>query len=177
MSTDINNNQNQNQNQNINPEPEDEITKQIRQELDEELSYTRESSKASSERVKYLAKKNEYNVMMGDGKSRTLRRIPLSAKKNKELEDLRSAFMTYKDTTQENPVTINGIVFTSRSDILFEAYKKCALYSLGLTEDEYNDAVWEDDDEYMKKDIWGTRSIIEGILLRSVHGIAHFSQP
>lgn len=38
-----------------NPEQEDEINKQIRTEQDEELSYTREleSSKVSSERVKY----------------------------------------------------------------------------------------------------------------------------
>lgn len=160
-----------------NPEPEDEITKQIREEQDAELSYTRESSKASSERSKYLAKQNSYTIMMGNGQPKTVKRMPLSAKRNKEIEDLRSAFMTYKDTSEDKPITINGKEFKSRSDILFEAYKKTANYCLGLTDEEHDDAIWEDDDEYVKKGIFGTRSIIEGCLLRAVHGIAHFSQP
>jgi hypothetical protein len=161
---------------------QEQIVKEIQEEKEEQLSYILDATKASKQRLEYLAKKDEYNVQLDDGSIKTLKRKPLSARKNKEIEDLRTAFSSsrkYEDEFEEQGKTIkvNGQEFNSRSDVLFEAYKKTAMYCLGVTETEYDSMNWEDTEELEEKDIFGIKSIVEACLMRTVHGIAYFHQP
>ena len=165
-------------NDNNDPTTQTEIlNKAIKEEQAKELSYILEAGSASAERIKYLAKKNKYKIALDNGSKKTVTRIPLSARKNKEIEDIRTAFATNRFVTKDNPVKIGSKTFTNRSDILFEAYKKTAEYCLNISEKEYETVIWEDFDEYIEEDVWGLRSIVEACLLRAVHGIAHFRQP
>lgn len=179
MSETINNNNN---NDSTNNNQQEQIIQEIQEEKQEQLSYILDASKASKQRLEYLAKKNEYKIQFDDGSIRTVKRKPLSAKRNKEIEDLRSAFSSsrkYEDEYEEKgqQININGQKFNTRVDILFEAYKKTAIYCLGLTEDEYDSVIWEDDEQLEKDDIFGIKSIVEACLMRTVHGIAYFRQP
>jgi hypothetical protein len=181
LSDNINNNNNK-------PEEEEPITKQqelvqeIQDEKEQQLGYILDASKASKQRVEYLAKQNEYTIAFDDGTTRSIKRKPLSAKKNREIEDLRSAFTSSKNYEDEyekqgKKFTVNGQEFNNRADILFEAYKKCAIHCLGVTEQEYESMIWEDDEEQEKKGVFGIKSIIEACMMRSVHGTAYFRQP
>lgn len=174
-----NNNSNNNSN---NTNNNDHIQEEIQDEQAEQLSYILDASKASKQRLEYLAKKNEYTVQFDNGKTKTIKRKPLSAKKNKEIEDLRSAFSSSRKYEEEferdgKKIIINGQEFNSRVDILFEAYKKTSEYALGLKPEEYDSIIWEDDEELEKKDIFGIKSIVEACLMRTVHGIAYFRHP
>ena len=155
----------------------EEISKQIKEEQAKELSYIVEAGSAADLRIKYLAKKNEYKIALDDGSKRTVRRQPLSARKNKEIEDFRTGFTNNRNVSEQNPIKIGDKEFTNRSDILFEAYVKTAEYCLGLSKNDYDSAIWEDDDILVQEDIWGIRSIVEACLLRAVHGQAHFHNP
>lgn len=175
----INNNDNNNNNNNKN---DDQLAQAIKEEKQEQLSYILDASKASKQRLEYLAKKNEYKLQFDDGSIKTFKRKPLSAKRNKEIDDLRTAFSSsrkYEDEYEAKgqPIIVNGQKFNTRTDILFEAYKKTAIYCLGLTENEYDSVIWEDDEELEKDDIFGIKSIVEACLMRTVHGIAYFRQP
>lgn len=171
------------ENNNTNNENQQQLIEQeIQDEKEEQLGYILESGKASRQRVEYLAKKNEYNVAFEDGSIKTVKRKPLSAKKNKDIEDLRSAFSSsrkYEDEFEKEgkKIVVNGQEFNNRVDILFEAYKKTAEYCLGITSDEYDSLLWEDDENLIKnKDVFGIKSIVEACLMRTVHGIAYFHQ-
>ena len=159
-----------------------ELIQEIQDEKEQQLGYILEAGKASKQRVEYLAKQNEYKIAFDDGKTRTIKRKPLSAKKNKEIEDLRSGFSSSKNYEEEyekegKKFKVSGQEFDTRADILFEAYKKCAMHCLGVTEKEYDSMIWEDDEEQEKKGVFGIKSIIEACMMRSVHGTAYFHQP
>lgn len=176
MSSDTNTTNNNNNNQE-DVKGTDELSKQIIEKQNKELSYMKEASNASDERTKYLAKKNQYKIAFEDGTIKTVNRKPLSNRKNKEIDDLRSAFATITYIDPEKPVKIAGYEFASVGDIVFKAFQKTAEYCLGLTESEYDEAIAEDDDEFIKNDVWGTRSIVIACLVRAVHGQAYFHQP
>jgi hypothetical protein len=181
-SSSSNNNNNNNNNIDQQQPQQQQLIQEIQEEKEEQLSYILDASKASKQRLEYLAKKNEYNVQFDDGSVRTIKRKPLSAKKNKEIEDLRAAFSSsrkYENEFEEKgkKIKVNEQEFNNRSDILFEAYKKTAMYCLGLTEQEYDSLIWEDIEELEEKDIFGIKSIVEACLMRTVHGIAYFHQP
>ena len=161
---------------------QEQLIKDIQDEKGGELSYILDANKASKQRVEYLAKQNEYTVAFDNGKTKTLKRKPLSAKKNKEIEDLRTGFTssrTYEEDyeKQGKKFVINGQEFNNRADILFEAYKKCAIYCLDITEDQYDSLIWEDDEELENKGVFGIKSIVEACMMRTVHGTAYFHQP
>lgn len=164
---------------------EEQITKDIKAEQEKEISYVLEASQADDKRTKYLAKKNEYNIMFDDGHEETFKRKPLSSKKNKEIDDLRSSFTNnrfsrIKDGSSggKEKIMVNGREFETQNDVLFEAFRLTAQYCLGMTSDQYDDAIWEDDEEYIKeKNIYGLRSVLIACLLRAVHGIAYFRPP
>lgn len=152
---------------------------EIKEEQQKELSYIMEASQADDKRTKYLAKKNEYRILFDDGHEETFKRKPLSSKKNKDIDDLRSAFINNrfgknKDGTK---IIVNGREFETQNDVLFEAYRLTAEYCLGMTADQYDSGIWEDDPEWMEKDIYGLRSVLTACLLRAVHGIAYFRPP
>ena len=171
-SEDNNNNNNNNEIQGT-----DELSKQILEKQSQELSYMTEASKASDERTKYLAKKNSYTIVFDDGTRRTVQRKGLSNKKNKEIDDLRTAFALTNRIDPDKPLKVAGYEFTSVGDIVFTAFQKTAEYCLGLTAEEYDNAIAEDDEELVKEDVWGTRSIILACLVRAVHGLAYFHNP
>lgn len=155
------------------------ITQSIKEEQEKEVSYVLEASQADDKRSKYLAKKNEYKIMFDDGHEETFKRIPLSSKKNKEIDDLRTAFTSTRfDTSSNNKkVKVAGKEYESASDVLYEAFRRTAQYCLGMTSEQYDSAIWEDDIEYVNRDIYGLRSVLGACLLRAVHGIAYFRQP
>jgi hypothetical protein len=155
----------------------DELKDTIKEEQQKEISYILETSQIDDKRSKFLAKQNQYKVMLDDGKTQTFKRKPLSSRKNKEIDDLRSSFVTNQRMARGEKVKINGKTFESPNDLLFEAYKLTAMYCLGMTEEQYDSGIWEDDPEYMDKGIYGLRSILTACLLRAVHGVAYFPQP
>lgn len=156
---------------------------EIRNSQQKELSYILEASQADDKRTKYLAKKNEYTIMFDDGHTETFKRKPLSSRKNKEIDDLRSAFINNrfgKNNNKDdftNKIIVNGREFETQNDVLFEAYSLTAQYCLGMTPDEYDSGIWEDDPELMAQGIFGLRSVLTACLLRAVHGIAYFHPP
>jgi hypothetical protein len=164
------------------PTIQEQLVKEIQEEKGDDLTYILDASKASKQRTEYLAKQSEYKIAFDNGKTKTFKRKPLTAKKNKEIEDLRSAFTSSRNYENEyekegKKFKVNRQEFDSRSDILFEAYKKCAMYCLGVTEDEYDSMIWEDDEELESKQVFGIKSIIEACMMRTVHGISYFHQP
>jgi hypothetical protein len=186
LSDNINNTQQQEELQEEDNKPissqQEELIQEIQDEKEQQLGYILDAGKASKQRVEYLAKQNEYKVAFDNGKTRSIKRKPLSAKKNREIEDLRSAFTSsrnYEDEYEKagKKFKVSGQEFDNRADILFEAYKKCAIYCLGVTEDEYDSMIWEDDEEQEKKGVFGIKSIIEACMMRSVHGTAYFHPP
>lgn len=176
MSEEINNNDNNNNNNNKN---DDQLAQAIKEEKQKEVSYIMEASQIDDKRSKYLAKKNEYKVLFDDGSIETFKRKPLSVRKNKEIDDLRSVFLTtmrdVENKTQK--IRVGDQEFDNVNDVLFEAFKRTASYCLGIDNDSYEVAIWEDDPEYMKQDVYGLRSILAACLLRAVHGVAYFPQP
>lgn len=177
-----NNTQQEEQQQKPISSPQQELIQEIQNEKEQQLGYILEASKASKQRLEYLAKQNEYTVAFDDGTTRTIKRKPLSAKKNKEIEDLRSGFSSSKNYEDEyekagKKFKVGGLEFDTRADILFEAYKKTAMNCLGVTEQEYDSMIWEDDEELEKKGVFGIKSIIEACMMKAVHGTAYFHQP
>lgn len=141
-----------------------------------------EASQADDKRTKYLAKKNEYNIMFDDGHTEIFKRKPLSSRKNKEIDDLRSAFINNRfgrnnKDDSNNKIIVSGREFETQNDILFEAYNLTAQYCLGMTSDQYDNAIWEDDPDLINQDIFGLRSVLTACLIRAVHGIAYFRPP
>ena len=160
----------------------DELKESIKEEQQKEISYILETSQVDDKRSKYLAKQNQYKVIFDNGKEDTFKRRPLSSRKNKEIDDLRSSFITNQRTlgssnTSGTKIKVNGKAFDNTNDLLFEAYRLTAVYCLGMTDDQYDSAIWEDEPEYMDKGIYGLRSILTACLLRAVHGVAYFPQP
>ena len=144
---------------------------EIKEAQQKELSYIMEVGQVSEKRSKYLAKKNEYKVMFDDGQHETFKRRPISSKKNKEIDELRSKF-----TMLGTNIKIGDSTYADGMAILHEAYKKTAEYCLGLDGKKYDNAIWEDFEEYMDKDIYGLQSILIACWMRSIHGIAYFPQ-
>jgi DNA gyrase/topoisomerase IV subunit A len=183
MSSDIDNNNNNNNITATETETVDELKDTIKEEQQKEISYILEASQIDDKRSKFLAKQNEYKVRFDDGKIHTFKRKPLSVRKNKEIDDLRSAFVANQRSTIaaatvfNKKISVNGKTFDNTNDILFEAYKLTAEYCLGMTEKQYDSAIWEDEPDDMDNGIYGLRSILTGVLLRAVHGVAYFPQP
>ena len=155
----------------------DELKDNIKDEQQKEISYILETSRIDDKRSKFLAKQNQYKIMFDDGQEATFKRRPLSSRKNKEIDDLRSSFVANQRMARGEKVKINGKTYESTNDLLFEAYKLTALYCLGLTAEQYDSGIWEDDPEYMDRGVFGLRSILTACLLRAVHGVAYFPQP
>lgn len=181
MSNNINSATNlENQDQTI-TQDEQTTVQEIKQIKNDEISYILETSQTDDKRSKYLAKKNDYKIIFDDGKTQTFKRKPLSSRKNKEIDDLRSAFISNQRSTVSTiinkKVNVNGKTFDNANDILFEAYRLTAVYCLGMNDSQYDSAIWEDEPEYMDKGIYGLRSILTACLLRAVHGVAYFPQP
>lgn len=153
---------------------------EIRDNQQKELTYMMEASQADDKRTKYLAKKNEYTIMFDDGHTEVFKRKPLSSRKNKEIDDLRSAFINNrfgKNNKDSTIIVVNGREFETQNDVLFEAYNLTAQYCLGMTSEQYYSGIWEDDPDLVAQDIFGLRSVLTACLLRAVHGIAYFRQP
>jgi SpoVK/Ycf46/Vps4 family AAA+-type ATPase len=170
---------NTNNNNNNNNNNDDQINQAIKEEKQKEISYIMEASQIDDKRSKYLAKKNEYKVLFEDGKVKTFKRKPLSVRKNKEIDDLRSTFLANMRDLESRgqKITVAGSEFDNVNDVLFEAFKRTASYCLDINGEEYDNAIWEDDPDYMKKDVYGLRSVLAACLLRAVHGVAYFPQP
>lgn len=180
----INNNiqqqqQEQEQQEQENKQPDDQISQAIKEEKQKEVSYIMEASQIDDKRSKYLAKLNEYKVIFENGKVQTFKRKPLSVRKNKEIDDLRSVFLSNVRNLQarNQKITVSGREFDNVNEVLYEAFRLTADYCLDLKGKSYDEAIWEDDPEYMKKGIYGIRSILAACLLRAVHGVAYFPQP
>lgn len=149
----------------------DELTQEMKEVKEKELSYIMEVNQVSDKRTKYLAKKNEYKIKFDDGRVETVIRKPLSSKKNREIDELRSKF-----TTRDTDIKVNGKTFSDGFAVLHEAYRKTAEYCLGLTGDQYDSAIWEDFPEYMDQDIYGLQDILIACWIRNIHGVAYFPQ-
>jgi hypothetical protein len=149
---------------------------EIREVQEKELTYIMEVGQINDKRTKYLAKKNEYKIMFDDGTEQTFTRKPLSSKKNKEIDELRSGFTSRFNASGglNNKIKIGSRTFDDSMAVLHEAYKKTAEYCLGLKEEQYDSAIWEDFPEYMDKDIYGLQSILVACWIRSIHGVAYF---
>ena len=163
-------------------QPLDELKESIKEEQQKEISYILETSQVDDKRSKFLAKQNQYKVIFDNGKEDTFKRRPLSSRKNKEIDDLRSSFISNQRTlgggnSAGAKIKVNGKAFDNTNDLLFEAYRLTAVYCLGMTTEQYDSAIWEDEPEYMDKGIYGLRSILTACLLRAVHGVAYFPQP
>jgi hypothetical protein len=171
--------QDRNNNNSNNSNLENQLDQAIKKEQEREMSYIMEAQQADDKRTKYLAKKSEYKIAFEDGSETVFKRKPLSSKKNKEIDDLRLAYFAHRlDRNIFQKVKVRDKEFSNLNDILEAAYKKTAEYCLGLTEEQYDNAIWEDDLDYMqKKDIYGLKSVITACLLRAVHGVAYFHQP
>ena len=76
--------------------PLDQLKESIKEEQQKEISYILETSQIDDKRSKYLAKQNQYKIIFDDGKEMTFRRKPLSSRKNKEIDDLRSVFVSQR---------------------------------------------------------------------------------
>jgi len=157
------------------PLEKDQISKDISDAKEQEMTYVLEISQTDEKRSKYLAKKNEYKIIYDDGKEETVTRKPLSSRKNKEIDDLRIAY--FNNRTSNDKIMALGKEYDTANDILYEAFKRTAMYCLGLTAAQYDMAIWEDHPDYMKRDIFGLRSILAACLLRAVHGVAYFLPP
>jgi hypothetical protein len=70
----------------------DDLKNEIKDAQEKEISYILEASQIDDKRSKYLAKLNDYKIAFEDGSIDTFKRKPLSSKKTKEIDDLRSAF-------------------------------------------------------------------------------------
>ena len=176
--SDSNNNNNNNQVTTTEDKPleKDELSKNIQEQREREISYIIETQQTDEKRNKYLAKKNEYNILFEDGKVKTFKRRPLGTKKNKEIDDLRIAYFNNRERTDK--ITALGVEYETPNDVLYEAFKRTAMYCLGMTSEEYDQSIWEDDQDYMRdKDVFGLRSILAACLLRAVHGVAYFPPP
>jgi hypothetical protein len=170
-----NNNTNQVTTTEDQPLEKDELSQSIKEQQELETSYILEVSKTDEQRSKYLAKKNDFNVLFEDGKTVNFKRKPLGTKKNKEIDDLRIAY--FNNRNSKDKITALGKEYDTANDVLYEAFKKTAMYCLGMTEKQYDESIWEDDQEWMPKDVFGLRSILAACLLRAVHGVAYFPQP
>lgn len=154
----------------------DQLSQDIKKQQEKEISYVLEASQADDKRSKYLAKKNEYIIVFDDGSEETFKRKPLSSRKNKEIDDLRSAFLAHK-TDFNSKIKVGDQSFDNINDVLYEAFRRTAMYCLGMKAEQYDIAIWEDDPELVKRDVYGLRSVLAACLLRAVHGIAYFHQP
>lgn len=159
-----------------NNKQDDELKQSIKESQDKEISYILEASQIDDKRSKYLAKLNEYKIAFEDGSSNTFKRKPLSSKKNKEIDDLRSAFAAHRLDTK-GKIKVNGVDYDNIQDVLYDAFRKTAIYCLGMTSDQYDSGIWEDDKDYIDKGIYGLRSVLGACLLRAVHGTVYFPQP
>ena len=163
------------QENNNNNTKNDQLNQDIKASQEKEVSYILEASQADDKRSKYLAKKNEYKVAFDDGSEQTFKRKPLSSRKNKEIDDLRTAFTTTarsSESSSTKKIKVAGKEYDNPNDVLYEAFKRTAMPG-----DQFESAIWEDDPEYVTKDIYGLRSVLGACLLRAVHGIAYFRQP
>jgi vacuolar-type H+-ATPase subunit I/STV1 len=154
----------------------DELKESIKNAQDKEVSYILEASQIDDKRSKYLAKKNDYTIAFEDGSTENFKRKPLSSRKNKEIDDLRTAFAQNRSDLRAK-VKVNGQVFETIQDVLYEAFIKTAEYCLGMDKQKFETALWEDFDEYTDKDIYGLRSVLGACLLRAVHGSVYFPKP
>jgi len=83
--------ENEQQSQQQPEQPLDELKESIKEEQQKEISYILETSQVDDKRSKFLAKQNQYKVIFDNGKEDTFKRKPLSSRKNKEIDDLRSS--------------------------------------------------------------------------------------
>ena len=153
---------------------------EIRQEQKKEAAYILEADNANKQIATYLAKKNSYWIQFGDGTKKEFDRKPLTQRQNKEIDKLKHMFLNYymyKDK-KDGTVTFNGSTYSDRIDLLYDGFYKAAVkHTLGLTDEQFEDAYWDDDEKLIQQDIWGLRSVINGITLRNTNGIAYFRQP
>lgn len=129
--------------------------------------------------LEFLVKKESFNIQFDDGSVKIFHRKPLSSKRMKEIEDLSNLFSTFltQFDTKIKGVEFKGKVYHSKTDILFERYRLLAKFALGMSDEQFDEALWEDDPELTKKDIFGLRSILDACIMRTIHGIVYFHQP
>ena len=113
----------------------------------------------------YLNKINEFKIEFDGGISKTFERRPLSSRNIKEIERVRTRGLSSSTT------------IISQFDVLFASYQLIARYGLGISDgNEFDSAIWEDDPELIEKHkVYGLRSVLDAILLRSINGIAYYS--
>jgi len=80
-----------------------------------------------------LAPMNEYTIEIGEGETKTFQRRKIRGKQYRDIEQLRAK---YAQLQKEGKVE-------QASETYIEIYKKCALYYLGMTEEEFDDGDME----------------------------------
>src|SRR5688572_29981573 len=89
---------------------DDELKQTIKDNQEKQISYVLEASQIDDKRSKFLAKLNEYKIAFEDGSTDTFKRKPLSSRKNKEIDDLRSAFASHRGDIKST-IKVNGQEF------------------------------------------------------------------
>lgn len=170
-----------NNNNEDNNNKEDKKVEQQKKKQEEPKTYDDEVELATEERLKYLAKKNVYLLKYIDDKGneeiREYQRKPLKTKHIKQITNLRNHAAGFGLFGTNKPV-ISNKTYTDPNTMIFDAFFVTAKYSLGIeSEEEYDNLVWEDDQELNKQDIWGLKSVLEASIKRGVRGGAFFTLP
>ena len=144
-------------------------------------TYEEEVETATEERLKYLAKKNVYLLQYiddnGNEEVREYQRKPLKSKHIQEITMLRNHAAGFGLFGTNRPIIANK-TYTDPNTMVFDAFRLTAKYSLGIEDDkEYDNLVWEDDEDLNKQDIWGLKSVLEATIKRGVRGGAFFTLP
>ncbi|MGD1837503.1 MAG: hypothetical protein ACPKPY_05535 [Nitrososphaeraceae archaeon] len=162
-------------NNNIN----NQINEEKKSPQKKEIEYILEAASASKQITSYLAKKDNFWIQFDDGTKKEFERKPLSTKQNKEIEKLRNIYTNFSYYEQDGHVIFNGKEYRDNIDVLYNGlYKLIAKYSLSIhSDEEFDSAIWENDANLIKEDIWGLKSVLEGVLLRNIGGLAYFRQP
>lgn len=135
---------------------------------------------AKTEKAKYLATKEKFKLIRLDGTVKECDRKPINNKKLFDIQKLRNAAVEFdinKDKKGIDKVTVLGKEYTDPLDLQYDSQVLMAKYILGIeTEEEYDSFIYEDDDTRTEKDEFGLRSVLDGCLLRAIHGSSFFHQ-
>lgn len=134
---------------------------------------------AKTEKAKYLAAKEKFKIIKEDGTVKDVDRKPINNRKLFQIQKLRNAAIDFDSNKSEkgiDKVTIDGKEYTDPLDMQYDSQVLMAKYILGIEPEEYDDFIYEDDDSRTEKDEFGLRSVLDGCLLRAIHGSSFFHQ-
>ena len=161
--------------------PKNNENKPVEQKPTKPKTFEEEVEIAKDERKKYLAKKNVYSLMYVDGDGneeiREYPRKPLKTKYIQQIINLRNSATTFGLFGKTKQV-IAGITYTDPNTMVLDSFRLMAKHALGITDDkEYENLIWEEEEEMNKQDIFGLNSVLEACLLRGIKGGAFFTLP